>query len=102
MVQFVAKAPGTLCGEFLYGLVDFLQFCLQQGAANISSKPHLLQILVCQNWRGDVVALYDSTGALFARYDYNAWGKLLSIYITTVLLAAVVTAVFIVRKRNIK
>ena len=25
MVQFVAKAHGTLCGEFWYGLVDFLQ-----------------------------------------------------------------------------
>ena len=25
VVQFVAKAPGTLCGEFWYGLVDFLQ-----------------------------------------------------------------------------
>ena len=31
------------------------------------------------NWRGDVVALYDSTGALFATYDYDAWGKLLSV-----------------------
>ena len=31
------------------------------------------------NWRGDVVALYDSTGTLFATYDYDAWGKLLSV-----------------------
>ena len=31
------------------------------------------------NWRGDVVALYDSTGALFARYDYDAWGNILSV-----------------------
>ncbi len=31
------------------------------------------------NWRVDVVALYDSTGALFATYEYDAWGKLLSV-----------------------
>ena len=31
------------------------------------------------NWRGDVVALYDSTGALFATYDYDAWGNILSV-----------------------
>ena len=28
MVQFVAKTTGTLCGEFWYVLLDFLQYCL--------------------------------------------------------------------------
>ena len=32
-----------------------------------------------RNWRGDVIALYNSTGNLHARYEYDAWGKLLSI-----------------------
>ena len=31
------------------------------------------------NWRGDVIALYNSAGTLFARYEYDAWGKLLSV-----------------------
>ena len=25
------------------------------------------------NWRGDVIALYNSGGTLFARYEYDAW-----------------------------
>ena len=32
-----------------------------------------------RNWRGDIVALYNSNGNLHARYEYDAWGKLLSI-----------------------
>lgn len=31
------------------------------------------------NWRGDVVRIYDSTGALIANYDYDAWGSVSSV-----------------------
>ena len=31
------------------------------------------------NWRGDVTALYDTTGTRIASYDYDAWGNLVSI-----------------------
>ena len=33
---------------------------------------------VC-NWRGDVLALYSGHGELLANYEYDAWGKVLSI-----------------------
>ena len=33
----------------------------------------------CKNTYGNVVALYNSNGNLHARYEYDAWGKLLSI-----------------------
>ena len=36
-------------------------------------------VLDLHNRRGDVVALYDSTGTLFATYDYDVWGKLISV-----------------------
>ena len=31
------------------------------------------------NWRGDVVALYNSNGTVAAKYEYDAYGKLLSV-----------------------
>ena len=30
------------------------------------------------NWRGDVTALYDTSGTRIASYDYDAWGNLVS------------------------
>ena len=45
--------------------------------ANASDTEHIYYY--AHNWRGDVVALYTSTGNIFARYEYDAWGKLLSV-----------------------
>ena len=33
---------------------------------------------VC-NWRGDVIGIYDVTGALLANYKYDAWGNIVSV-----------------------
>ena len=50
-------------------------------AANYKSSSNAAEqtYYYAHNWRGDVVALYDSTGTLFATYDYDAWGKLISV-----------------------
>ena len=45
--------------------------------ANASDTEHIYYY--SHNWRGDVIALYTSTGGIFARYEYDAWGKLLSV-----------------------
>ena len=45
--------------------------------ANASDTEHIYYY--AHNWRGDVVALYTSTGNIFARYEYDAWGNLLSV-----------------------
>ena len=34
---------------------------------------------VTHNWRGDVVGLYNGSGNLVAKYDYDTWGKVKSI-----------------------
>ena len=33
---------------------------------------------VC-NWRGDVIRIYDGTGAVVANYNYDAWGSVISV-----------------------
>ena len=33
---------------------------------------------VC-NWRGDVIRIYDGTGAVVANYNYDAWGNVISV-----------------------
>ena len=33
---------------------------------------------VC-NWRGDVIRIYDGTGAVVANYNYDAWGGIISV-----------------------
>ena len=33
---------------------------------------------VC-NWRGDVIRIYDGTGAVVANYNYDAWGGVISV-----------------------
>ena len=45
--------------------------------ANASDTEHIYYY--AHNWRGDVVALYTSTGNIFARYEYDSWGNLLSV-----------------------
>ena len=32
-----------------------------------------------RNWMGDIVGIYNSTGTLIARYNYDVWGKLTSV-----------------------
>ena len=33
-----------------------------------------------RNSQGDVVAIYDASGTIVARYEYDAWGKILDIW----------------------
>ena len=45
----------------------------------LSSGGTFQDVYYVTNWRGDVTALYDTTGTRIASYDYDAWGNLVSI-----------------------
>ena len=45
----------------------------------LSSGGTFQDVYYVTNWRGDVTALYDTSGTRIASYDYDAWGNLVSI-----------------------
>ena len=58
-----------------YGNLSMIRYTLVGSDNSVSTATYLVQT----NSQGDVVALYTKAGALYARYEYDAWGNTLSV-----------------------